>query len=111
MAKKITGELVPELTNGEFEKYTEKGFVLVDFFAEWCMPCLMMAPIIEELAEDFQGKVKFAKMNIEDHQELTRKFEIRSIPTFILFQDGEIVEQFTGSMNKEEFESRINNLI
>lgn len=111
MAKKTSGELVPELTNGEFEKYTDKGFVLVDFFAEWCMPCLMMAPIVEELAEEFQSKVKFGKVNIEDNPEITRKFEIRSIPTFILFKDGEIVEQFTGSMNKEEFESRIDNLI
>jgi thioredoxin 1 len=61
---------VPELSNGEFENFTKQGFVLVDFFADWCMPCLMMAPIMEELSEKLKGKVRFGKINIDDNHEL-----------------------------------------
>jgi len=104
---KSNNDKVPELTSKEFESFANKGIVVIDFFAEWCMPCLMMAPIIEELSEEFENDVKFGKINVEDNQELAQKFGIRSIPAFILFKDGEIVDQFSGSMTKEEFEEKL----
>jgi thioredoxin 1 len=98
---------VPELTNGKFDEFIKKGIVFIDFFAEWCMPCLMMAPVIEELAESFDGKVKFGKVNVGDNENLAKKFNVSSIPNFVLFKDGKPIEQFVGAMSSEELESRI----
>ena len=97
-----TNDIVPELTNSEFENFTKEGTVLIDFFAEWCMPCVMMGPVIEELIEEFKEKVKFGKVNIEDNSELASKFNVSSIPNFVLFKDGKVVEQIIGSMTQEE---------
>jgi len=102
---------VPELTNGEFEDFIKEGVVLVDFFADWCMPCLMMAPIIEDLSEKFEGKIKFGKVNVADNETLARKFNVSSIPNFTLFKDGKVVEQFVGSMSGEEFEDKLNSFL
>ena len=99
---------VPELTNGEFENFVKEGTVLIDFFAEWCMPCIAMGPIIDELSEKFKGKVEFGKVNIEENQEITKKLEISSIPHFILFKDGKPVDSFVGSMSSEDFEEKLN---
>ncbi len=98
---------VPELTNGEFESFIKSGTVLVDFFADWCMPCVMMAPVIEELNGKFKGKIKFGKVNIEDNQILAQKFGVRSIPNFVLFKDGKISKQFIGSRSEEDFEEEL----
>lgn len=96
-----------ELTAKEFDKFTEKGLVLVDFFAEWCMPCLMMGPVVDELADKFNGKIKFAKVNVEDNSPLSAKFSISSIPCFILFKDGVILERFVGALSSEDFEEKL----
>ena len=93
---------VPELTNGEFENFVKNGIVFVDFFAEWCMPCVMMGPVIDDLSEEFCKKVKFGKVNIDDNSGLAEKFGISSIPTFIIFKDGKTVEQVIGSRTHEE---------
>ncbi len=93
---------IPELTNGEFDKFIKDGVVLVDFFAEWCMPCVMMAPVLEDLCDELKGKIKIGKVNIEDNSELASKFNVSSIPNFVLFKDGKIVEQIIGSMTQEE---------
>jgi thioredoxin 1 len=98
---------VPELTNGEFESFTKKGLVLIDFFAEWCMPCVMMGPVVEELSQKFNGKIKFGKVNVGDNQALAQKFNVRSIPNFILFKDGKQAENFIGSMPAEEFQEKL----
>jgi thioredoxin 1 len=103
----MKGNNVPELTNTEFEEFTKKGVVFIDFFAEWCMPCLMMAPIIEELNEKLGDKVKFGKVNVGDNEALARKFNISSIPNFVLFKDGKVAEQFVGAISGEELENRI----
>ncbi len=100
-------EKVPELTNGEFEEYIKDGLVLIDFFADWCMPCLVMAPILEELSDSYEGKIKIGKVNVEENQELAQKYSISSIPNFILFKDGKKVDQFIGSMSAEEFEEKL----
>ena len=101
-------DIVPELTSSKFDEFIkDKGFVLIDFFAEWCMPCLVMAPVIDELSEKFRKKIKFGKVNVDDSQKLAQKFDIKSIPNFILFKDGKIVKQFFGSMSVEEFQEKL----
>lgn len=102
---------VPELTNGEFEAFIKEGVVLIDFFAEWCMPCVMMGPIVDEVADNLKGKLKVGKVNIEDNQEIASKFNVRSIPNFIVFKDGKQVESFVGGMSAEDLEEKLNKLI
>ena len=98
---------VPELSRKGFEDFTKKGFALVDFFADWCMPCITMAPIIDELSEKFKGKIKFAKINVDENQELAQKFSVMSIPNFVLFKDGKILDRFIGSMSVEDFSEKL----
>lgn len=102
---------VPELTNGEFEEFTKDGVVLVDFFAEWCMPCMMMVPVVEELSEKVKGKAKVGKVNVDDNSALAGKFGVKSIPTFVVFKDGKVVDTFTGSVSVEELEEKLNKVL
>lgn len=76
--------------------------VLVDFWASWCGPCKMIAPIIDQLAEDFEGKAKIAKVNVDEEGDLASQFKVMSIPTLILFKDGEIADQTMGARPKGE---------
>jgi len=98
---------IKELTKGEFDDFTKNGLVLVDFFAEWCMPCLMMSPIIEEMNEKFKGKIKFGKVDVGENQEIAQKFKVSSIPNMTLLKDGKVVNQFIGSMPAEELEKKL----
>ncbi|CAN5151536.1 thioredoxin [soil metagenome] len=83
-----------------------KGVVLVDFYADWCGPCKVVAPILEELSESIKD-VKFVKINVDENQELSSKYSIFSIPTFLIFKDGEVKNQFVGAHSKEGFEEEI----
>jgi len=103
--------MVSELTNGEFNEFIKEGIVLIDFSADWCMPCVMMGPIVDEMAEKFKGKIKVGKVNIEDNQELAQKFNISSIPNFIVFKDGKVEEQFIGAMDEESFEEKLKGVL
>ena len=98
------------LTNQNFEEEVLKSNlpVLVDFFATWCGPCKMIAPVIEELAEKYEGKVKIRKVNVEEENELAMKYEISSIPTLVLFKEGKVVNTKIGLCSKSEIESMIN---
>jgi len=98
------GEEIPELTNGEFDLFVREGLVFLDFFADWCMPCTMMSPIIDELAEKFRDKIKFGKVNVDDGQKIASKFEVSSVPTFVLLEEGKIVERFSGARSGEDIE-------
>ena len=98
---------VTELTEERFEDFTREGLVLVDFFANWCMPCIAMEPVISGLAEKFDGKIKFGKVNIDENRGLSEKFGVRSIPSFFMFDGGEMKEQFIGSMPAEVFENKL----
>ncbi len=103
---------ISELDNGkEFNDFTKEGTVLVDFFADWCMPCVMMSPIIDELGEKLKGKVKIGKINVDENQELAQKFSVASIPNFVLFKDGEVKERFAGAMSLEEFEKKLKHFL
>lgn len=82
--------------------------VLVDFWAEWCGPCRMISPIVEEIAKDLQGKLKVAKVNVDESQELAAQFNIMSIPTLLIFKKGQPVEQMVGAMSKDNLLAKIN---
>jgi len=100
-------ETVAELTGKEFEEFAKKGLVFIDFFAEWCMPCVMMGPIVEEVSKKFNKKIKFGKVNVGENEALARKFDVSSIPNFVLLKDGKVVENFVGAMDADELENRL----
>ena len=112
MCVKMTdNDKVPELTNGEFEEFTKEGVVLVDFFAEWCMPCLMMAPVIDEVAEKVKGKAKVGKVNVDDNQEIAKKFNVSSIPNILILKDGKVVENLVGGMSADDLVGKIEGVL
>lgn len=85
--------------------------VMVDFWASWCGPCKMIAPIIDQLADEFQGRVKVSKVNVDDNRELAAKYNVMSIPTLIFFKNGEIVNQVVGARPKAELETILNSIV
>ena len=108
----IGNEQVSEITEEEFEGILNNGhkLVVVDFFADWCMPCLMIAPIIEDLAEKLE-EVKFVKINVDDNQVISSKMGIRSIPCLIFFKNGKEVYRQLGSIPEDELEEKIHKFI
>ena len=89
------------LTEKNFKEKTEKGFVIVDFFANWCGPCRMMAPILEDVQKEMGDKVQIYKVDVDDSENLSRQFGIMSIPTIIFFKDGELVNKHIGLWMKD----------
>jgi thioredoxin 1 len=98
---------VLDQVNFESEVLKQKGYVLVDFYSNSCPPCRYMDPILKKLNNDFQGFIKFAKVNVQVEYELARKYQILSIPTFILFNDGQVVKSFIGSMPEMSFKENL----
>jgi thioredoxin 1 len=99
-----------ELSASNFDETIKEGIVLVDFWAPWCGPCRMLAPVIEELAEDFDGKAKICKVNTDEEQDIAVKYGIRSIPTILFFKDGELVDQMVGASSKQVLADKLNSL-
>lgn len=98
------------ITESNFEEEVLKSDVpvLVDFYADWCGPCKMMAPIVKELAEKFAGKCKVGKCNIDENIRVAQNYRVMSIPTFIIFKNGEAVSTAVGAMSKNDLENKVN---
>ena len=96
------------LTDKNFSHQTKNKLVLVDFWASWCAPCRMMAPVLNEVADELTGNSHVGKVNIEQYQSLAQKFEVRNIPTLILLKNGLEVNRFVGIKNKEFLLQQIN---
>ena len=102
---------IDELSEKQFSDFIQNPVAVVDFFAEWCMPCVMMAPVIEELSEKFKGKIFFAKVNVDDNQKLSQKFKVLSIPTLVIFKKGEEAGRIIGSLQADALEERIKKIV
>lgn len=95
-------------TNFQDEVLDKGGLTLIDFWAEWCGPCKMIGPIIEDLSHDYEGKALIGKVNVDDNPELSIKFGIRSIPTILFVKDGEIVDKVVGATGKQVLVDKLN---
>lgn len=93
--------------SNEFKNEIESGVTIVDFFATWCGPCKMLAPVLEGLSNDMEGKAKFIKVDIDQSLDLANQFQISSVPTMVIFKDGEKVEQLVGFLPKERIQEAI----
>lgn len=96
-----------DVNDAGFKKEIGSGLTLVDFWAPWCGPCKMIAPILEELAPEVEGKANIAKLNVDDNQATASEYEVMSIPTLILFKDGEPVDKVVGFQPKEQLAALI----
>jgi len=105
----MANEFMVELSSDNFENEVSnfKGTVLVDFWAPWCGPCRMVGPVVEELAKEYQGKAKVAKLNTDDAPDIASKFGIRSIPTLLFFKDGAVVQQLVGAYPKSKINEKL----
>jgi thioredoxin 1 len=100
-----------DLTDQNFEETIGSGTTLVDFWAPWCGPCMMQGPIVEKVAERVDGKARVAKVNVEEGQQTAGQYSIRSIPTLIIFKDGEPVRNFVGVQSEDELVAAIEGAI
>lgn len=99
------------LTDDSFENEVLKSDkpVLIDFWAAWCGPCRMIAPVIEELSNEYDGKAKICKLDVDNNQQTAMQFGIRSIPTLLIFKGGEVVDTIVGAVPKEQIVSKLQN--
>ena len=102
--------MVITLTNDNFEREVlqAKGKVLVDFWADWCGPCKMLSPLVDEIAGEMAGKVKVGKLNVDEARLIASRYGVMSIPTLILFEDGKLVNQSVGFINKQQIAAFVN---
>jgi thioredoxin 1 len=109
----MTSDKVLEFTDDSFEAeiLSSDKPVLVDFWAEWCQPCRMLLPTIDQIAQEFEGKVKVGKVNIDEHQLVATQQQINAIPTVLLFKGGSVVKRFVGMTSKGELVDALNELL
>ncbi len=98
----MASDKVKTVTDGDFGESVKSGLVLVDFWAEWCAPCRRLAPTVDQLAEDYTGRLTVAKMNVDENPVTPPNFMIRGIPTLLLFKDGDLKETIVGMADKSD---------
>jgi thioredoxin 1 len=105
----MASPIILTLTGENFEQQVLKSDtpILVDFWAEWCGPCKMIAPILDELADEYSGRVHIGKVNVEEHQALAAEYGVRGIPTLLLFQHGQVAEQIVGLHSKRDLKASL----
>ena len=109
----MASDLIQHVTDSSFDDDVVKSDVpvLVDYWAEWCGPCKAIAPVLDELAKEYQGKVKIAKVNVDENQEIPKKFGIRGIPTLMLFKNGNVEATKVGALSKSQLTAFIDSHI
>ena len=109
----VKGTKIKQINETDFESEVLKSIVpvLVDFYADWCGPCKMVAPTMEKLSEEYDGKVKFVKINVDDNQELSSKYDIMSIPTAMLFKNGNVEDSIVGAYPAAAYRQRLEHAI
>ena len=100
-----------ESGNWEQEVLNTSGLVMVDFWAAWCGPCKMIAPIVEELSGEYTGKLKVLKLNTDENQDVAGKYQIMGIPSLLFFKEGKVIEKLVGAMSKKQFKETIDRLL
>jgi thioredoxin 1 len=105
--------MVIEISDKDFEQQVLKSSlpVVVDFWAPWCGPCRMIGPIVEKLSEEFKGKLKFCKVNVDENQQLASKYKVMSIPMLIFFKNGQLIEQSMGAVPEKTLRSKVQGLL
>jgi len=98
----MASEKVQTFTDGNFDEVTKTGVVLVDFWAEWCGPCRRLAPTVDQLATDYDGRAVVGKLNVDDNPNVAARYQIRGIPTLLLFKNGQLAETVVGLAGKED---------
>ncbi|MEK6674093.1 MAG: thioredoxin [Planctomycetota bacterium] len=109
----MAGANTLEFTDQNFEQQVlnSEEPVIVDFWAEWCAPCRMLGPVIDELAKDYSGKVKVGKLDIDANTDVTVKYTVSSIPTVMIFHKGQVVQKFVGVRGKKDFQQAIDKIV
>ena len=106
--KAASAELIKHLNANSFSAETQKGLVMVDFWATWCPPCRQMAPVLDEVAKDVKGKATIAKVDVDENRQLASQYNIQGIPTLILFKDGKEIARFVGLQSKDYLVQQLN---
>ena len=102
---------VLQLSNTDFDQTIKEGITLVDFFATWCGPCKMMAPVVDKLAQEFAGKAKVAKVDVDLNMDIAMRYRVQGVPTFGIFKDGQLVQRIVGGVGYQPLKAALSQLL